>query len=236
MKNKQLSKLIKFDTPTICNGLELIDSKFKLRGYSKEKFFCLNPKIKPMVGYAKTAKISSVKHNIKTKNSIRVDYYEYVNEGNFPKISVVHDRHKNPIGSFWGEVNANIHKKLGCLGVITNGSVRDLDVIPKNFQFLSKTLSPSHAEVSLINFGKTVNVMGVDVKNNDLIHADVHGFVTFSDDLIEELLNAIKFVEKKEKIILDKRKKKGFTFNAFKKAFLKSQTLKYTNLQNKNKK
>ena len=87
MKNKQLSKLIKFDTPTICNGLELIDSKFKLRGYSKEKFFCLNPKIKPMVGYAKTAKISSVKHNIKTKSSIRVDYYEYVNEGNFPKIS-----------------------------------------------------------------------------------------------------------------------------------------------------
>ena len=236
MKNKQLSKLIKFDTPTICNGLELIDSKFKLRGYSKEKFFCLNPKIKPMVGYAKTAKISSVKHNIKTKSSIRVDYYEYVNEGNFPKISVVHDRHKNPIGSFWGEVNANIHKKLGCLGVITNGSVRDLDVIPKNFQFLSKTLSPSHAEVSLINFGKTVNVMGVDVKNNDLIHADVHGFVTFSDDLIDELLNAIKFVVKKEKIILDSCKKKGFTFNAFKKAFLKSQTLKYTNLQNKNKK
>ena len=236
MKNNQLSKLIKFDTPTICNGLELIDSKFKLRGYSKEKFFCLNPNIKPMVGYAKTAKISSVKHNIKTKSSSRVDYYEYVNEGNFPKISVVHDRHKNPIGSFWGEVNANIHKKLGCLGVITNGSVRDLDVIPKNFQFLSKTLSPSHAEVSLINFGKTVNVMGVDVKNNDLIHADVHGFVTFSDDLIDELLNAIRFVEKKEKIILDSCKKKDFTFNAFKKAFLKSQTLKYTNLQNKNKK
>ena len=236
MKNKQLSKLIKFDTPTICNGLELIDSKFKLRGYSKEKFFCLNPNIKPMVGYAKTAKISSVKHNIKTKSSIRVDYYEYVNEGNFPKISVVHDRHKNLIGSFWGEVNANIHKKLGCLGVITNGSVRDLDVIPKNFQFLSKTLSPSHAEVSLINFGKTVNVMGVDVKNNDLIHADVHGFVTFSDDLIDELLNAIRFVEKKEKIILDSCKKKNFTFNVFKKAFLKSQKLKYTNLQNKNKK
>ena len=236
MKNKQLSKLIKFDTPTICNGLELIDSKFKLRGYSKEKFFCLNPNIKPIVGYAKTAKISSVKHNIKTKSSSRVDYYEYVNEGNFPKISVVHDRHKNPIGSFWGEVNANIHKKLGCLGVITNGSVRDLDVIPKNFQFLSKTLSPSHAEVSLINFGKTVNVMGVDVKNNDLIHADVHGFVTFSDDLIDELLNAIRFVEKKEKIILDSCKKNGFSFNVFKKAFLKSQTLKYTNLQNKNKK
>ena len=180
-----------------------------------------------MVGYAKTAKISSLKHNKKTKNSIRIDYYEYVNKGNFPKISVIYDQHKNPIGSFWGEVNANIHNKLGCLGVITNGSVRDLDVIPKNFQFLSKTLSPSHAEVSLMEFGTKVNVMGMEINDNDLIHADVHGAVSFDDTLIDDLLDAIKFVEKKEKVILDSCKTKNFTFAKFKKAFLKSQTLKY---------
>ena len=227
MKNNKLLKLKKFDTPTICNGLELIDQKFKLSGYSKEKFFCLNPNIKPMVGYAKTAKISSLKHNVKTSSSIRIDYYEYVNSGDYPKISVIHDISKNPIGSFWGEVNANIHNRLGCLGVLTNGSVRDLDVIPKNFQFLSKTLSPSHAEVSLIEFGSKVNIMGLEVKDNDLIHADVHGAVTFTDDIIDELLHAIKFVEKKEKLILDSCKSKDFSFSKFKKAFLKSQKLKY---------
>jgi regulator of RNase E activity RraA len=228
-KNKlvNIKKLTNFDTPTICNGLELINSKFKLTGYSKEKFFCLNSKMKPMVGYAKTANISSLKHNIKTKDSIRIDYYEYVNSGDYPKISVVHDRSKNPIGSFWGEVNANIHNSLGCSGVITNGSVRDLDVIPKNFQFLSKTLSPSHAEVSLIEFGSKVNVMGMEIKDNDLIHADVHGAVTFSDKLIDELFVAIKFIEKKEKIILDSCKAKNFSFSSFKKAFIKSQKLKY---------
>jgi len=227
MKNNKLSKLQKFDTPTICNGLELLDTKFKLKGYSKEKFFCLNPKIKPMIGYAKTAKISSLKHNKKTKKSIRMDYYEYVNKGNFPKISVIYDQHKNPVGSFWGEVNANIHNKLGCLGVITNGSVRDLDVIPKNFQFLSKTLSPSHAEVSLIEFGTKVKVMGLEIKDNDLIHADVHGAVSFKEELIDDLLDAIRFVDNKEKIILDSCKTRNFTFAKFKKAFLNSQTLKY---------
>jgi len=227
MKNNKLLKLQKFDTPTICNGLELLDASFKIKGYSKERFFCLNPKIKPMVGYAKTAKISSLKHNKKTKNSIRMDYYEYVHKGDYPKISVIYDQHKNPVGSFWGEVNANIHHKLGCLGVITNGSVRDLDVIPKNFQFLSKTLSPSHAEVSLMEFGTKVKVMGMEIKDNDLIHADVHGAVSFNHELIDELLNAIKFVESKEKIILDSCKTKNFTFAKFKKAFLKSQTLKY---------
>jgi len=229
MKNNKLYKLRKFDTPTICNGLELLDNKFKINGYSKEKFFCLNPKIKPMVGYAKTAKISSLKHNKKTRSSIRIDYYEYVNKGNFPKISVIHDQQKNPVGSFWGEVNANIHNKLGCLGVITNGSVRDLDFIPKNFQFLSKTLSPSHAEVSLMEYGTQVNIMGMEIKDNDLIHADVHGAVTFKEEIIDDLLEAIKFVEKKEKIILDSCKTKKFTFAKFKKAFLKSQNLKYKN-------
>ena len=228
-KNKlaKLKKLTNFDTPTICNGLELINSKFKLTGYSKEKFFCLNPKIKPMVGYAKTAKISSLKYNIKVNASIRIDYYEYVNSGDYPKISVINDKSKNPVGSFWGEVNANIHNRLGCLGVITNGSVRDLDAIPKNFQFLSKTLSPSHAEVSLIDFGLKVNVMGMEINDNDLIHADVHGAVTFSDKIIDELFDAIKFIGKKEKVILDSCKSKQFSFPLFKKAFLKSQKLKY---------
>ncbi len=227
MKTFKLSKLQKFDTPTICNGLDLLDSRFKLKGYSTKNFFCLYPKIKPIVGYAKTAKISSLKLNRKIRPTIRMDYYEYVNEGNYPKIVVIEDKCTNPVGSFWGEVNANIHHKLGCLGVITNGSVRDLDVIPKNFQFLSKTISPSRAEVSLTEFSTKVKVMGLEIQNKDLIHADLHGAVTFKEELIDDLLDAIKFVEKKEKIILDSCKTNNFTFTKFKRAFLKSQTLKY---------
>ena len=87
---------------------------------------------------------------MKTSSSIRIDYYEYVNSGDYPKISVIQDRSKNPVGSFWGEVNANIHNRLGCLGVLTNGSVRDLDVIPKNFQFLSKLDFHRHYNVITI--------------------------------------------------------------------------------------
>ena len=56
MKNNKLLKLQKFDTPTICNGLELLDASFKIKGYSKEKFFCLNPKIKPMIGMQRQLK------------------------------------------------------------------------------------------------------------------------------------------------------------------------------------
>ena len=224
---KKINLLRKFDTPTICNGLELIDQNYKTKNYSTENFFCLSPKLKPMVGFAKTAKISSLKNKNITQPNIREDYYSYINQGNFPKISVIKDICKNPIGSFWGEVNANIHYKLGCLGVLTNGSVRDVDVIPKNFQFLAKKLSPSHAEVSIVNFSKKINFMGLKISDNDLIHADLHGAVIIKIEYVNELFNAIKFVTKKEKIILDSCKDSKFNFNKFKQLYSKAKNLKY---------
>jgi regulator of RNase E activity RraA len=227
MKNIKIyiNKLKFFDTPTICNGMELIDPKYKLNYYTKKSFFCLSPKLKPMVGFAKTARIKSIKSKNMKLSDIRIPYYEYVNKDNFPKISVVEDLISNPIGSFWGEVNANIHYKLGCLGVLTNGSVRDLDVIPNKFQLLSGTLSPSHAEVHLIDFSKKINIHGMEVKDKDLIHADQHGAINIPVDKLKELISAIKHVSKKEKIILDSCKKKNFKFVDFKKAYLKAQKL-----------
>ena len=225
MKNlqKYINKLRNFDTPTICNGIEIIDLKYKLNNYTKKPFFCLYPKLKPMVGFAKTAKIRSIKDKNSKVSEIRIPYYEYINNGKFPKISVIEDLISNPIGSFWGEVNSNIHFKLGCLGVLTNGSVRDLDVIPKNFQLLSKTISPSHAEVHLVNFSQKLNIHGMKVSDGDLIHADQHGAVNIPIDKLKELMLAIKYVSNKEKIILDSCKVKKFEFKYFKKAYLKAQ-------------
>ena len=227
MKNLKnlIKKLTEFDTPTICNGMELVDSKYKLNHFTKKSFFCLYPKLKPMVGFAKTAKIKSLTDNNSKPSDIRVPYYEYVNNSNFPKISVIEDLISNPIGSFWGEVNANIHYKLGCLGVLTNGSVRDLDVIPKKFQLLSGTLSPSHAEVHLVEFSKKIKIHGMSVNDNDLIHADQHGAINIPVDKLKELILAIKHISKKEKIILDSCQSKDFKFMNFKKAYLKAQKL-----------
>ena len=225
MKNlqKYINKLKNFDTPTICNGIEIVDSKYKLNNYTKNSFYCLYPKLKPMVGFAKTARIKSTKSKNSKVSDIRIPYYEYINNGKLPKISVIEDLISNPIGSFWGEVNANIHFKLGCLGVLTNGSVRDLDVIPKKFQLLSKTISPSHAEVHLIDFSKEINIHGMKVSDGDLIHADQHGAINIPVDKLKELILAINHVSNKEKIILDSCKVKKFEFNKFKKAYLKAQ-------------
>jgi regulator of RNase E activity RraA len=66
-------------------------------------------------------------------------------------------------GAFWGEVQSNIHKALGCLGVVTNGSIRDIPMIAPGFQMLAGSLSPSHAYTHVEDFGIPVTVHGMKV-------------------------------------------------------------------------
>ena len=80
-------------------------------------------------------------------------------------------------GAFWGEVQTNIHKALGCLGTITNGSIRDIPQVAPGFQMLAGSIAPSHAFVHVVDFGTNVNIHGMAVKSGDLIHADRHGAV-----------------------------------------------------------
>ena len=70
-----------------------------------------------------------------------------------------------------------MHKALGCLGVVTNGSIRDIPMIAPGFQMLAGSLAPSHAYVHVVDYGIDVTVHGMTVKSGDLIHADRHGAV-----------------------------------------------------------
>src|SRR5262245_50782601 len=74
-------------------------------------------------------------------------------------------------GAFWGEVQTNVHKALGCLGAVTNGSIRDLAGIAEGFQMLAGSIAPSHAYVHVVEFGISVTIHSMQVRSGDLIHA-----------------------------------------------------------------
>ncbi len=143
--------LAEWDTPTICNALEVIDPAARLSGYTIQAFTCLRPEQKPMVGFARTATIrASVRAAVPAEEAqaMRLRYYEYVDRGPKPSVVVIQDLDTHPgTGAFWGEVNTAIHKGLGALGVVTNGSIRDLDASAPGFQALAGQVCPSHAWV-----------------------------------------------------------------------------------------
>ena len=90
-------------------------------------------------------------------------------------------------GAFWGEVQSNVHKALGCLGVITDGSIRDIPQWAPGFQALAGSIGPSHAWVHAENFGGEVRVAGMTVRSDDLIHADQHGAIVIPIDIAAKI-------------------------------------------------
>ena len=182
LNETELAALRAWDTPTICNALELTSPERRSIGFTVEPLVCAFPDLPPMVGYARTANIRSVEPSTRPGAEMRdqrLNYYRYVAEGPGPTIAIIQDMDgpRRAYGAFWGEVQSTIHHSLGCLGVVTDGSVRDIDAVAPGFQFIADRIGPSHAHVHLEDFGKAVNVSGMMVHSGDLIHADRHGAV-----------------------------------------------------------
>ena len=212
----QLDTLAKFDTPTICNALELIDSSRKNHGYTIRPFHCTNKTYQPVIGIAKTATMRSLMPSSKSTETLkkeRVEYYKYIDSGDYPKICLMQDidGEDSGRGPFWGEFNTRIHQSLGVKSIITNGTVRDVQNLPENILILSKGLCPSHANVHVVDYDVQVNVNGLVVSPGDVIHADPHGAVSFPPNWIPEIeKKAIEFIES-EKPILDGCKREGLS-------------------------
>ena len=182
-----------------------------------------------LIGYARTATIKAsdeIDPQIKRVRSLA--YYEYVSSGTGPWISVIQDIDENPgFGAFWGEVNSNIHKALGVIGTITNGSVRDLDVLSEGFQVLAGKIGPAHAYVRVEESGIPVDIFGMEVQHNDLLHADRHGAVVIPAELAGKLPESIELMIRREKIILDACNRDDFNYQILRQAIMDSNKLKH---------
>ncbi len=185
LSNDELDYLRRFDTPTIANALERgglpeIHGQSRLEGFMTPSIRCIFPEMGIMNGYAATATIRASKpRGQDDAYGSRVDYWKYIDSVPKPTVMVIHDLDApKPVGSLWGEVNANVHKALGCVGVITDGGVRDLSVVrPLGFHFFAAEVLVSHAYVHIVDFGKPVAVGGVTVESGDLLQADEHGAI-----------------------------------------------------------
>src|SRR5437764_434616 len=57
LTSAELAALAAFDTPTICNALEVVLPELRGGGYTTRPALCGFPALKPVVGYARTARI-----------------------------------------------------------------------------------------------------------------------------------------------------------------------------------
>lgn len=226
LTDADLEVLKQWDTPTICNGLEVVSPERRALGFTTEQLNCFDPTLAPIVGYARTATIRAVAPSTEPADAVReqrAKYYEYVANGTSPKVVIIQDLDPNPgFGAFWGEVNTAIHKGLGALGVVTNGSIRDLDACAPGFQLLAGKIGPSHAHVHVVGFGETANVCGMVVEDDDVIHADRHGAVVIPREVVKALPAAIDLLTRREEVILSAARADDFDIDVLKRAMADS--------------
>jgi len=200
--HSDLLQLKRWNTPTIYNGWEQITKHdASAVGFNLEETRDFMPQMGPMVGYAITV-VCEPGNSAHPKNNPRAwsEYREYVASVPGPKIVVVQDLDKpRTIGAFWGEVNCNIHRALGCVGTITDGAIRDLDEMTNaGFKALALRLCVGHAFSCPVRWGCEVEVFGSSVKPGQLIHADKHGFLAVPQDDEARLLDAARFMDSNE--------------------------------------
>src|ERR671937_1050591 len=148
----QLEFLRSIDTPTVCNVVSIVAPDCRGFGYTVSHLHCPFPELPPIVGFAKTV-------TFKAKDAVplgqggymqkRLDYLDYVASSPQPAVMIMHDldgAHAG-YGAVWGEVQSNAHQALGALGVVTDGSIRDIPMIAPGFQMLAAAIVPSHAYV-----------------------------------------------------------------------------------------
>jgi regulator of RNase E activity RraA len=159
------------------------------------------PQMGPMVGDAATVVIEpgNAEH-VQANPKAWSEYRRYVASTPGPKIAVVQDLDK-PVafGSFWGEVNSNVHRALGCVGTIVDGAIRDVDeMCNAGFKAIARQFCVGHAHVVPVRWGCDVSVFGCPVKPGQLIHADKHGFLTIPEGDEAGLLEAARFMDSNE--------------------------------------
>jgi regulator of RNase E activity RraA len=218
LTTQQIDALRKITSPSVANAIETFNVRPREAGNLSSDIRALFPEMGPMVGYAVTALIRAERGPIEGHRASLFAWWDFIQSIPAPRVIVVHDLDDpRGQGAQWGEVQANIHRAVGCVGVVTDGSVRDLEEVRAlGFQFCAAHVSVSHANVHMVDFGIPVKVGGVWVKPGDLIHGDQHGVLTIPPEVAPGIPEAIAKVESMERRIISVCQDTDFTVEKLK--------------------
>jgi regulator of RNase E activity RraA len=224
-----LEALRAWDTPTICNALELVVPERRGHGFTIRPMVAADVTLKPICGLARTGTLRAAAPSGRPAaedHAIRTGWYEYVADAAMPTIVVLQDLDDTPgVGAFWGEVHTAVHKALGAQGCVTNGSFRDLDMLAPEFQIIGGVVNPSHAYVHMVAFGQDVSIHGMACAHDAVVHADRHGAVVIPPEAVAKLPAAIDLLTRREKVILDLCASPDFSVARLKQALQQSREI-----------
>ncbi len=200
-----LKRLAQFDTPTICNVIELFDVRPRHQGFMDGRIRANFPEMPPMVGFASTAAFRSGAFPGKGDAYGTMDrQVEGFAELPGPAVVVFQDLDDPPVGATFGEVMCSTYKAFGSVGLITSGGGRDLlQVKAIDFPVFTGSTICAHACCHILHIGLPVRVGGLMVDPGDLLHGDANGVTNIPISIASDVADVAQAFVDAEKIVLD---------------------------------
>jgi 4-hydroxy-4-methyl-2-oxoglutarate aldolase len=200
-----LKRLAQFDTPTICNVIELFDVRPRHGGFMNCQIKANFPEMPPMVGFASTASFRSGAFPGKgdAYGSMETQVEGFA-ELPGPAVVVFQDLDDPAVGATFGEVMCSTYKGFGSVGLITSGGGRDLlQVKALDYPVFTGSTICSHACCHILHIGLPIRVGGLVVDHGDLLHGDANGVTNIPIAIATEVADISQAFVDAEKIVLD---------------------------------
>lgn len=224
---EQLENLRRLDACTLANAIETFHERLRNEGFADNSVHCLFPHLKPMLGYAATIKVrGSAPPTADSRYPDRTDWWDYILSLPAPRVLVVQDvATKAGLGSLVGAVHINILRALGCVGAMTNGSVRDIPAAESlGFHLFAGSASVSHAYVHIVEVGGTVEIAGLKIQSGDLLHGDLHGVQSIPLDIAGQIPPVAERITAKEQELIALCQSKDFSIEKLRAAVTKDRS------------
>jgi 4-hydroxy-4-methyl-2-oxoglutarate aldolase len=218
----QLEAIKQFDTCAISNAIEEFGVRLRNEGYTRPGLRCMFPELPSMLGYAATSHIKSSNPPPVGANYYldRTDWWNLMAKQPVPHVAVIQDidEHRG-VGATVGEVHASILRALDCVGVVTDGAVRDLPAVrAMRFPMFARFVSVSHAYVHMLDFGTPVEICGLKICSGDLLYGDCHGVLSIPNEIAGEVASRAEKLLKKDRTIIDLCRSSEFTIEKLRSA------------------
>ncbi|MBI2113520.1 MAG: RraA family protein [candidate division NC10 bacterium] len=210
---EQLEELRSVDSPTVANAIEAFKVRDDTQGFMGMDIPCLTPEFGVMVGYAVTATADSMTPGRARDRKGHMRLFDAIAASPKPAVLVVQDvGPKRTHACFLGDVIASLSSRLGAIGIVTDGGVRDLDgVRPLGFHIFAAGLVVAHGTFNIVDVGIPVEVSGTRVQLGDLIHGDSSGVTTVPLEIAEKLYAQCQKVREREIGLRDYAHSREFT-------------------------
>jgi len=212
-----LAALARFDTPTICNTIELFEVRPRTAGYMDGRVRACFPELPPAVGFAATATTRCAQPRLEgdVYGSLDQQVARFAELAG-PPVVVFQDLDDPPVAATFGEIMCSTYRAFGAAGLVTSGAARDLDQVRRlGFPAFSNGVVCSHGFSHIVDLHGTVRVGGLTIHAGDLLHADANGVATIPLEIASEVAGAAREFVAAEAIVLDYLKAGAAEVRAF---------------------